>query len=217
LLRADPTPRPPLTSHWSEFVSELKAEAAGLDEVFDAVYPIHIRKASKTHWTPVEVAKKAVELLAPTATSSVLDVGSGAGKFCVVSALLSPASFVGVEQRPELIRIAQAAAEATGATGATFLTANAFDVDWRAYTGLYLYNPFQEQLSAPCARIDGTPPHSEDRYREYIALTTGKLGEMPEGTRVVLYQGFGGELPEGYQRDSTVVCGDGALELWIRI
>src|SRR3954469_15119917 len=66
---------------------------------FDQVYSPHIRKLSETHWTSVEVAIRASELLVTSERTRVLDVGAGSGKFCIVGALSSRAQFTGIEHR----------------------------------------------------------------------------------------------------------------------
>ena len=60
------------------------------------------RRLSEIHWTPVRVARRAAELLVTSPDSHILDVGSGAGKFCIVGSLSTGARFTGVEQRIEL-------------------------------------------------------------------------------------------------------------------
>jgi ubiquinone/menaquinone biosynthesis C-methylase UbiE len=56
------------------------------DEEFDAVYPDFIRDLSAIHFTPVNVTKAATRFLVRKANAKVLDVGSGAGKFCLIGA-----------------------------------------------------------------------------------------------------------------------------------
>ena len=71
------------------------------DADFDALCGSEIRKLSRIHWTPCKVATLAAELLVKSPDDRILDVGSGAGKFCILGALHTPARFVGVEKRKE--------------------------------------------------------------------------------------------------------------------
>jgi 2-polyprenyl-3-methyl-5-hydroxy-6-metoxy-1,4-benzoquinol methylase len=54
------------------------------DESFNEIYPESIRKFCGRHWTPVAVAKMAAAYLADQPGARILDIGSGAGKFCMV-------------------------------------------------------------------------------------------------------------------------------------
>jgi cyclopropane fatty-acyl-phospholipid synthase-like methyltransferase len=70
---------------------------------FDQIFDQKLRRVSSVHWTPVEVALSILELLDLAKGSKVLDVGSGAGKFCLVGALNTKAHFFGVDQRQSLV------------------------------------------------------------------------------------------------------------------
>ncbi len=82
------------------------------DETFDEIYPEAIRRVSPAHWTPIRVAARVVELLALPPSAHVLDVGAGAGKFCIAVAAMSGARVRGVEREPELVAVAREAASA---------------------------------------------------------------------------------------------------------
>jgi SAM-dependent methyltransferase len=202
---------------WQKFPQLLREGAYGLDSLFDGLYPTRIRDLSKINWTPVDTARKAVELLAPAAGAKVLDVGSGIGKFCIIGSLLTDAHYVGIEQRADLVELARTTATRLGVSRAEFVQGNAFNLDWSAYSGVYLYNPFEEEYFDPSQRIDESLPYSPTRYAEYVELATEKLAEMPAGARVVLYHGFGGEMPAGYHCTWSGYYGSGSLECWERM
>lgn len=56
------------------------------DSVFNELYPEHIKAVAERHWTPVAVARMAAAYLAEEPGVKVLDIGAGAGKFCLVGA-----------------------------------------------------------------------------------------------------------------------------------
>src|SRR3954452_18195742 len=63
----------------------LRSGAAVPDAEFDRLFPDELRDRSYLHWTPVEVAVRAAELLAPSPRGiRVLDVGAGVGKLCLI-------------------------------------------------------------------------------------------------------------------------------------
>jgi tRNA G46 methylase TrmB len=117
------------------------------DALFDQQFPRRLQIKSPIHFTPVTVARTAARLLAPRDGIRVLDVGAGAGKFCVVAAREVPCcTFVGVELRPHLVRLAKRLAHRFAVTNATFVCGDALDLDWSEYDAFYFYNPFAEQM-----------------------------------------------------------------------
>src|SRR5690606_22861186 len=84
------------------------------DDAFDAIYPEALKAVSSIHFAPVGVAARVVELLALPPGAVLLDVGAGAGKFCIVVAAMSQARVRGLERRPELAEAAREAARRLG-------------------------------------------------------------------------------------------------------
>ncbi|MCX5745177.1 MAG: hypothetical protein NT062_22045, partial [Proteobacteria bacterium] len=78
----------------------IRAGDAPTDESFDRFMPSELERVSSTFWTPIEVVMRVASWLADLEVETVMDIGSGAGKFCVVAALAGTARFVGIEQRP---------------------------------------------------------------------------------------------------------------------
>ena len=182
------------------------------DEKFERIYPPAIRQLSALFWTPVAVAAKAAELLVVEAGARVLDVGCGAGKFCLVAARLAEAHFTGVEQRAELIAAARVAADELGVSNVEFLHANVVDVAFAEYDAFYIFNPFEENLHG--YRMDKAVPLSPERFKRYTAYVSEQLAQQPLGTRVVTYMGYADDIPSGYDCELTFFGDD--LKLWIK-
>src|SRR5579872_1012394 len=104
---------------------------------FDQVYDQAIRDLSLQHWTPVRVAARAAWLLTQHGATRILDVGSGVGKFCLVGASTTDASFVGVERRGHLVDIARGAATRLGISRVTFVHANVDTFSFEGFDGVY--------------------------------------------------------------------------------
>src|SRR5690606_38228114 len=117
------------------------------DEQFDAVLPPKIKKLSSTHWTPVEVAKRAAEFLVQHDNSKILDIGSGVGKFCLTAAAVSPGHFTGVEQREVLVLISKKVPQKLRTKRPAFIHANIRSLDFQAYDGFYFLNSVEESLN----------------------------------------------------------------------
>jgi SAM-dependent methyltransferase len=187
-----------------------------VDWEFDDIYPPAVRGASSLFWTPVSVAMRAAELLVRRAATRVLDVGSGAGKFCIVGAAATGASFVGVEHRQSLVQAARAAAARLGLDGARFVY-GAFDtVDIASFDAVYFFNPFEENVRRGESCLDDTVTLSRERFRADVASAERLLARARLGTRVVTYHGFGGEVPPGYRRVVRERQRSGYLDLWVK-
>jgi len=183
------------------------------DAELDQVFPDELRERSELHWTPVAVAMRAAELLAPSPELRVLDVGAGVGKVCLIGAILTGAMWWGVEQDAVLVAAANRAAWALDIDRRTrFVHGDGSRLAWDEFDAFYFYNPFTTLMLAPhaspflrYATIQGTLRRIEQR------LATARVG-----ARVVTYHGFGGKLPAGYRLISREPAGSDALELWIR-
>jgi SAM-dependent methyltransferase len=184
------------------------------DRVFDEVFPLAVRGPSRVYWTPVEVAFRAAKLLADRPHSTILDIGAGVGKFCIVAAAAVDAKVVGIEHRPHLIEIAREAAEKVGVSP-TFRNSTLEEVDAEELDGIYMFNPFAENLCTAADRLDHTVELSEDKFWKDIRATEDLLARARVGTRVVIYCGFGGNMPPGYGLVARERCA-GSLELWVK-
>jgi len=170
------------------------------DHELDGLFPEWARRRSRLHWTPIAVARRAARWLVTGPRSRVLDVGAGVGKFALVGALVTEGSFVGVEQRQEMVDVALAAARGLGARRASFVHGDMADLDWSSFDGVYLYNPFLEDLRDD-GPLDRTGDDRADTFTAYVRLVQERLAAAPVGTRVATFHGFGGELPPGYHEE----------------
>ena len=187
------------------------------DIAFDERLPTSLQMKSSIHFTPVEVARQAAALLTPSAGMTVLDVGSGAGKFCLTAAhTIRDATFVGVEMRGDLVRVADRLAIELGVPNVQFVHGDAFDLDWSAFDAFYLYNPFAEHLLERAFLLDDKIERDPQTFGDYVAAVRDRLVEARIGTRVVTYHGFGGALPSCYRLAVQLAIGSDRIKLWIR-
>jgi hypothetical protein len=158
---------------------------------------------------------RAARLLADIPGRRLLDVGSGVGKFCIVAAASVRATVIGVEHRRHLVEIAEGAAARLGVE-VTFISGTLDDCDPRDVDGVYLFNPFAENLSPPEDHLDESVELSEERFWRDIESMERFLRSAPVGTRVVTYCGWGGAMPAEYHlalREARA----GTLELWVKM
>nr|WP_162989027.1 methyltransferase domain-containing protein [Pedobacter schmidteae] len=184
------------------------------DDAFDAYFSQKIQKVSKVHWTPLQVAKKAAEFLAPHPGCKIIDIGSGPGKFCIAAAYHHPDSeFHGIEQREQLHRSAIHLKTLIGMDNVHFMHGDFTELSMAEYTGFYFFNSFAENLYT-FGRIDSTISHSVSLYNYYSNYFHKILEQKPSGTRLASYHAFENEFPDSYQLHSTYFKNN--LKLWIK-
>lgn len=192
----------------------LRQRAPVPDAEFDRLFPDELRDRSHVHWTPVAVALRAAELLAPSSRGiRVLDVGAGVGKLCLVGALVTGAVWWGIEQDPVQIAAAHHAAWALDITQRTrFVQGDGSRLSWDGFDAFYFYNPFHTVMLAPHASpfVRYATIHATLRRIEH------RLAATPPGTRVLTFHGFGGQLPASFTQIAREPVGDGALELFVQ-
>lgn len=181
------------------------------DPLFNTVYPLHIKKLSERHWTPVEVAKLAADYLVDQQKCKVLDIGSGAGKFCLIGAASTKGHFYGVEQRKELVKLSQRIAKKHQIPNVQFMHANITEISFSNYDAFYFYNPFYENVDNSVL-IDTKIVLDEKLYIKYSEYVEHQLKKTPKGTRLVTYWSKWLEIPEEFDLEFTAYNGE--LNFW---
>jgi SAM-dependent methyltransferase len=188
------------------------------DRVFDSLLPKNVRRASARYWTPLAVTQRAAEWFRQLGVRSVVDIGSGAGKFCVATALCVPARFTGIEQRRPLMAAARELVRRFELEDrVSFVHGRLGDTPLPQAEAYYLYNPFGENLFAPDGQLDGEAELSEERYFQDIAHVEQLLHEAALGTYVLTYNGFGGEIPSSYREVYVDRELPNLLRLWCKM
>ena len=184
------------------------------DEVFDAIYPRIARFRSSVHWTPVEVGIRVAELLDGAPGGQILDIGAGVGKACIIGALTTNAAWFGIERDPAMVRVARKAAERIGVSHRTrFLVGDAMMLDWSTFGGIYLYNPFAESLFIGDDAIE--PGAKREAYIAEVRAVEQLLDGLGQGTRVVTYHGFGGDMPNSLELVVREKVREDEVCLWV--
>lgn len=188
-----------------------------LDQAFDEIYPPDIRLLSRRFWTPVAVAQRAAILLRDAGARTVLDVGSGVGKFALVAAQTAPELRVmGIEQRAHLVDFAREAKRGLELTNVDFAVGNATEASWLAYDGLYFFNSFAENIFEPEARLDERAELSLTRFAGDVLRAHAALRAAPAGTAVATFHGSSGRVPCTFELVSIEPAASGWLRLWTK-
>ncbi len=181
------------------------------DAEFDSIYPEAIRAVSEIHFTPVQVTKMAARFLVKTPGAKVLDVGSGAGKFCMIGAACTDGNFTGVEQRESLHLVSQTLSDRYGFANTTFIHSNITEIGFQGFDAIYFFNAFLENVFQTNP-IDDSIRLEKAKYAEYCLYMKEQLEQLPSGTRLATYFSFMDEIPKSYRIQSTHF--DGKLKLW---
>lgn len=181
------------------------------DEDFNAIYPQDISGLSSKHWTPVSVAKTASEFLAGKPGSRVLDIGSGAGKFCMVGAASTKSHFTGVEQRWNLVELSRNLSSSYGITNVQYFHANITSVDFRGFNAFYFFNSFFENVDL-ANRIDDRIQLDPQLYHTYSMHIVEQLAGLPMGVRLATYHTPFSVVPQSFKLVDDLY--NGCLHLW---
>jgi len=180
--------------------SALRARRPLHDHDFDRFLPPDLRLASGTYWTPLEVATQAAVWLDEAGITSVVDIGSGAGKFCVAGALAGRCRFTGLEQRNRLVFAGRQLARQFAVEDRVEFVHGIFgEVPTPMAEAYYFFNSFGENLFERDDRLDDEAELSDERYKRDIDRAVVFLRSVPVGTYVLTYNGFGGRLPRDYE------------------
>ncbi len=190
---------------------KLKSNADVDDNAFNNLYPKHIKALSARHWTPVAIARMAARYLVDNGNKKVLDIGSGAGKFCLVGAASTKGVFYGVEQRASLTRISKKIADKYKISNVEFIHSNINEISFLDYEAFYFFNSFYENIDTSCS-IDDTVLPDKDLYYDYSAYVKEQLNKTPVGTRLVTYWSKWDEIPESF--DLTDTACNKLLNFW---
>lgn len=192
----------------------LQKEYLKTDLAFNDLYPYAMQVLSRQHWTPLRVVKLATDFLTSGPRAKILDIGSGAGKFCLAGACFAPGHyFYGIEQRDYIAEQAEIAKGKIGVSNVSFLHGNFTQLDLRQFDHFYFFNSFYENLDEE-GRIDNDIDYSEGLYRYYVRYLHNGLQVMPKGTRIATYHSLYEEVPLSYDLVDTLEGGN--LNFWIK-
>lgn len=193
---------------------QLRAGIHPPDHVFDRHLPAELRAHSGVHWTPLAVAVRAARWLESAGVRSVVDVGSGAGKFCVAAALAGTMKYLGLEQRPRLVTAARRLATVFRVEDRVEFQCALLGRDSVPVAdAYYFYNPLGENLLGENL-IDTEVELSEERFYRDRELLEDLLVNAADGTYVVTFHGLGGLMPSSYSEIRAERRSRGVLRLW---
>ena len=193
----------------------LRSGRPSANDAFDRFLPEELRAVSDKYWTPVPVIRQAALWLRETGVEDVVDIGSGAGKFCVAAALLTRCRFVGLEHRASLVDASRDLAGAFEVNDrVSFIRgelAQSTDLPAAAY---YFFNPFGDYSFESERFAEPGLTFTPETHRRDIAAVHALLSRAPDGTFLITYNGFGGKVPSDYRQIDMTSRLPGTLRLW---
>jgi SAM-dependent methyltransferase len=184
------------------------------DREFDAIYPENIRRIADRHWSPVAVSKTASEFLVRCAGTRVLDIGSGAGKFCMIGAATTRGYFTGVEHRLRLVELSTTLSSRYNLQNVKYIHATVNLIDFRNYDAFYFFNSFYEHINVH-HRIDDSVTMDVQTYEAHVSDMVEQLSRLPLGTRLATYATLQSVVPGNFQLVDSLYYG--SLNLWEKI
>lgn len=182
-----------------------------LDREFDLIYSNKMKKVSDIHFSPIEVSKIAARFLVDKTGMRILDVGAGAGKFCMIGSACTDGIFTGVEQRKHLHDLSKSISQKYNLTNVAFINSNITDISFKDFDGFYLFNPFYENMNV-LGKMDDLVELKRELYDEYSLYVKKQLDLKPIGTKLVTYFSYLTEIPQSYQLQYSDF--EGKLKMW---
>lgn len=194
----------------------IKADIEVLDDEFDRIYSQKIKKTAEIHFTPVDVSKTAAQYLAPKRGVKILDIGSGAGKFCMIGSVCTDGFFTGVEQRKSLYSAAKRISQRYDLNNVEFVNCNITDISFKEFDAFYFFNSFYENVSVlGRSSLDDEVELKRELYNTYSQYVNHQLDAMPIGTKLVTYFSFLKEVPDSYKVKFSNF--DDKLKMWEKV
>lgn len=184
------------------------------DNDFNAIYPPKISHLARRHWSSVSVSKLASEFLVDRPGTKVLDIGSGAGKFCMIGATNTKGHFTGVEQRKELVELSTQLSESYRIHNVKFVHANITSIKFVDYDAFYFYNSFYENIDK-LNKIDDKVRLDIQLYHQYSVYLVEQLASLPLGTRLVTFCSPLTIIPQSFKLQDTEHSG--LLKFWEKV
>ncbi|TGL69056.1 methyltransferase [Leptospira jelokensis] len=185
------------------------------DFQFDSLLPEALQILSPYQWTPNLVIAHTWEFLKGEKVSSLLDLGSGVGKFCLILSQYAKNRFpiCGMEDRNELVQIAESLKIKMNVGNVSFVSSNFLESFPYGHSHYYVFNPLYETIKGSHtigdAKIKSAKLflHNLQRLKEHLFF-------CPKGTKLITYHGFGGSVLPGYKVQTKVNLELGEWMVW---
>ncbi len=183
------------------------------DRYFNALTSVEFINHDKIHWSNFSVIEESISFLKKNNVKTILDIGSGIGKFCILGTMLSNIQFSGVEIRKNLHDEAQRIKQQNNLSGIHFINDDIKNIDFSPFDAFYYYNPFCEHIATKDI-IDNQIDLTEEKYYQYENFILQEMEKMIVGTIVILHNAKAFILSKNYRLID--VLENGELTFWVK-
>jgi SAM-dependent methyltransferase len=200
-----------------QLIEQIQSGLAIEDAEFDQIFPLYYQFQSLIHWSSIDVARQISNWIRPLNLKSFIDIGCGVGKLCILLRILTDYEIFGIEQRPKLVEIANKITKVNGFKNLSIAQLNMLDLEWDSYDIYYLYNPFQEHVSAgDLCIIENDIEFDAKNYSHYTSEVFRQLTWAKPGKVLITFHGYGGRVPGGWKMVESRHIESGDLTMWIK-
>ncbi|TGM82143.1 methyltransferase domain-containing protein [Leptospira mtsangambouensis] len=185
------------------------------DESWDAFLPLHLQKLSPFQWTPISVIERTWKYLFSDGVTSVVDLGSGVGKFCINLSLLSSESIevIGLEDREELLSVSEAMKKLWGLSRVQFQKKNFLTHFPFGHSHYYCFNPLYETIKGSHS-IDLKKNKSANQFLKDLRTFKQNLFLLKPKSKLITFHGFGGSYLPGFRLVLNEEISGGEFQVW---
>ncbi|WP_322113890.1 methyltransferase [Leptospira soteropolitanensis] len=186
------------------------------DAIWDSYLPKKFQLLSSFQWTPIPVIERTWKYLSlEKEITSIMDLGSGVGKFCIHLSILSNHSINiwGVEDREDLVTLSESLKELWNTSEVTFKNVNFLDQFPYGHSHYYCFNPLYETMKGSHS-IDSSKIKSANQFLMDLEVLKKKLYQLSSGTKLITYHGFGGSFLSGFRIVLKEEISGGEFLIW---
>ena len=153
-----------------------------LEKQFLDLLPEYLKDLDDDYWSDFSQIEQSCKWLKNC--SNVLDIGSGVGKFCIIGTQLLSSNFFGIEKNRQLHSKANVVLSHLSNHRVKFILGDLFELPLSNYDGLYIYNPFVENISLG-KKIDNSIAYDEELYHKLHDQLSIRLDLLKSDSLVV--------------------------------
>ncbi|TGK78311.1 methyltransferase [Leptospira noumeaensis] len=185
------------------------------DEIWDSYLPEKFKVLSPYQWTPIPVIERTWKYLSEEQVKSVVDLGSGLGKFCIYLSLLSKSSFPihGLEDREDLVLIADSLKRKWGVENINWERTNFLKQFPYGHSHYYCFNPLYETMKGNHS-IDISKEKSANQFLKDLQTFKQNLILLKPKTKLITFHGFGGSYLPGFKTLLKEEIEGGEFRVW---
>ncbi|TGL37239.1 methyltransferase [Leptospira perdikensis] len=187
------------------------------DVVWDSYLPKNFQTLSPFQWTPVSVIERTWAYLQVDQAKSIVDLGSGVGKFCIYLSLLSKDTIriIGLEDREDLVSVSESQKILWDRNQVEFQRFDFLKNFPSGHSHYYCFNPLYETMKGKHS-IDQQKEKSASRFLKDLQILKQNLLLLKPKSKLITFHGFGGNYLPGFKTVLKEEISGGEYMVWER-